>query len=146
MDTEVSEAPVVSFRPVKRQKHMRKRADESDDVPLSENAQRPISEERHIAAQESQESDDEGGSSKIRRPRKPNRMRKGGIEFSTNSSQFADKSNNMALDVQATETDVLKAKLDRFTAHSGQTVDVDRHMYVVLLLFKISHDILHDRD
>ena len=33
MDTEISEVPVVSFRPVKRQKFLRKRVDESDDVP-----------------------------------------------------------------------------------------------------------------
>ncbi|OKL55640.1 hypothetical protein UA08_09107 [Talaromyces atroroseus] len=136
MDTGLSEAPIVSFRPIKRQKHMRKRADESDDVPLSESntvaGQRPKSEEeRRNISQESQENDGpDGGVSNITRPRKPNRMRKGGIEFSTSNSQVANTNdaNNLALTVGTTEADIIKAKFDRFTAHTGQTVDVNKHM------------------
>jgi hypothetical protein len=138
MDTELSEAPIVSFRPVKRQKHMRKRADESDDVPLSANTvdeQRAKSEERHSIARESRENDgQDGGVSNILRQRKLNRMRKGGIEFSTSNSQLANTNKNLELAVGATETDVMKAKFERFTAHTGQTVDVNRHMYVLMLL------------
>jgi hypothetical protein len=136
MDTEISEAPVVSFRPVKRQKFLRKRVDESDDVPTPENAvneHRTAPRERQSDNTELQDFGNQSEVSNIMRSRKFQRMRRGGIEFSTSSSQSADKNSNLALSTETTEEEILKARLDRFTAHTGQKVDVDKHMYVPLL-------------
>lgn len=135
METEISETPVVSFRPVKRQKFLRKRVDDSDDVPTPESAvteHRTTSEERQNDNRELQDTSNQSEVSNIMRPRKVQRMRRGGIEFSTTSSQAADKNHSLTLSVEDTEADILKARLDRFTAHTGQKVDVDKHMYVVL--------------
>ncbi|EED23596.1 conserved hypothetical protein [Talaromyces stipitatus ATCC 10500] len=132
MDTEISEVPIVSFRPVKRHKFLRKRLDESDDVSTPDNA----ATEYRAASEEGQayngELQDEGNEnevlSKIMRPRKFQRMRRGGIEFSTSSAQPVEKNDSLALTAEPTEADIIKAKLDRFTAHTGQKVDVDKHM------------------
>ncbi|EEA28037.1 hypothetical protein TMatcc_003660 [Talaromyces marneffei ATCC 18224] len=131
METEISETPVVSFRPVKRQKFLRKRVDDSDDVPTPESAvteHRTTSEERQNDNRELQDTSNQSEVSNIMRPRKVQRMRRGGIEFSTTSSQAADKNHSLTLSVEDTEADILKARLDRFTAHTGQKVDVDKHM------------------
>lgn len=135
MDTEISETPVVSFRPVKRQKFLRKRVDESNDVPTPESAvteHNTTSQERPGDTTELQDVSNQSEVSNIMRPRKFQRMRRGGIEFSTSSSQSADKNNALVLSTEDTEAEILKARLDRFTAHTGQKVDVDKHMYVVL--------------
>lgn len=134
MDTEISATPVVSFRPVKRQKFLRKRVDESDDVPTPGNAvtaHNTASQERQGDIPGLQDVTNQSEVSSIMRPRKFQRMRRGGIEFSTSSSQPADKNNALALSTEDTEADILKARLDRFTAHTGQKVDVDKHMYVL---------------
>uniref|UniRef100_A0A093VLQ4 Uncharacterized protein n=1 Tax=Talaromyces marneffei PM1 TaxID=1077442 RepID=A0A093VLQ4_TALMA len=131
METEISETPVVSFRPVKRQKFLRKRVDDSDDVPTPESAvteHRTTSEERQNDNRELQDTSNQSEVSNIMRPRKVQRMRRGGIEFSTTSSQAADKNHSLTLSVEDTEADILKARLDRFTAHTGQKVDVDKHI------------------
>lgn len=135
MDTEISEAPVVSFRPVKRQKFLRKRLEQPDDVPTPDNAGTIYNTASQEIQGDNTQLQDAGTQSEIpniMRPRKFQRMRKGGIEFSTSSSQSADKNNTLALSVEDTEADILKARLDRFTAHTGQKVDVDKHMYVFL--------------
>lgn len=146
MDVDLPEVPVVSFRPVKRQKYLRKRVEESDDVPISETTvvqQRTTPEERHNNQTEGSQENEVGQDevSRITRPRRNYRMRKGGIEFSTGGSQVADKNKDLRLAVEATDTDTLEAKFDRFTAHTGQKVDVDKHMYVFMLLYKSSRDI-----
>ena len=133
MDTEISETPVVSFRPVKRQKFLRKRVDEPDDVPTPDNAvteHNTASLERQGDGPKLLDASNHSEASTIMRPRRFQRMRRGGIEFSTSSSQSADKNNSLALSTEDTEADILKARLDRFTAHTGQKVDVDKHMYV----------------
>jgi hypothetical protein len=134
MDTEISETPVVSFRPVKRQKFLRKRF-EDDDVPTPDKAVSELnttSQERQDDNAQLQDDSNQSEVPNIMRPRKFQRMRKGGIEFSTSSSQSADKNNALVLSTEDTEAEILKARLDRFTAHTGQKVDVDKHMYVLL--------------
>ena len=134
MDTEVSETPVVSFRPVKRQKFLRKRVEESDDVPTPESAVTDTEQHRRRdrAIIQSCKMLATKARCQISCDRESLSARRGGIEFSTSSSQAADKNKNMALTIEDTEADILKARLDRFTAHTGQKVDVDKHMYVVL--------------
>ncbi|PCH02739.1 Hepatocellular carcinoma-associated antigen 59 [Penicillium occitanis (nom. inval.)] len=130
MDTEISETPVVSFRPVKRQKFLRKRF-EDDDVPTPDKAVSELnttSQERQDDNAQLQDDSNQSEVPNIMRPRKFQRMRKGGIEFSTSSSQSADKNNAVVLSTEDTEAEILKARLDRFTAHTGQKVDVDKHM------------------
>ena len=127
MDTELGTAPESLFRPVKRRKFLRRRPDhEREDA--QDNAQ-GINDENSYNVHGStdttqQETDD------VVRLRRPQRTRKGGIEFSTTSRQTT---NGQAVaptqTAEETEHDTVLAMCDRFTAHTGQTVDVDKHMY-----------------
>lgn len=76
-------------------------------------------------------SDSNDDTSKVMRLQRPRRVRKGGIEFSTSRKQDLEQDSRLesALAENA-EADLVKAKFDRFTAHTGQKVDVDKHMYV----------------
>lgn len=127
MEADVAPSPVVSFRPAKRQKFMRKRPESGDmsDTMAGE----------HTAATgpetSGHNSDSNDGASKVTRFQKPRRLRKGGIEFSTSRKQDLEQDSRLesALAENA-EADQIKAKFDRFTARTGQKVDVDKHMYV----------------
>jgi hypothetical protein len=144
------------FRPVKRRKFLRKRPDSGDsDEPMqgseiapSTTLQKPNRDEdkrdeslrgkednRSMSAQE----EDTGVTfAEIMRLRKPYRGRKAGIEFSTDSSKSRsrmgggddDPASPGALISQDSEAERLRAISNRFTPHSGQKVDVDKHMYV----------------
>lgn len=131
MDVESSEPPVVSFRPAKRQKFLRKRLDSSDDVPHPGNATiEPTTEPAADRPRSHEDEDESSPVSTLARPRKFQRMRKAGVEFSTASSRPTEKNQSLVLSTEASEDDLLKAKLDRFTAHTGQQIDVDKYMYV----------------
>lgn len=92
---------------------------------------------------EEEEEEDTGSTfAEIMRLRKPYRGRKAGIEFSTDSSKSrsrmgggdGDLASAGALAAQEDiEAERLQAISNRFTPHSGQKVDVDKHMYVSFL-------------
>lgn len=142
MDTELGTAPESLFRPVKRRKFLRRRPDhEREDA--QDNAQ-GVNDENSRNFQDSadntqQETDD------VVRLRRPQRTRKGGIEFSTTSRQTTNNSQSVTpTQTEEAEDDTVLAMCDRFTAHTGQTVDVDKHMYnplppgVLALVFCLS--------
>lgn len=129
MDTEVGSNPEPLFRPVKKRKFLRRRPDHGQEdsqesTPETNDESRRNTE--NSPAHTTEETDD------VVRLRRPQRTRKGGIEFSTTSRQTT---NNGSQDVAApqnieeTEDERILAMCDRFTAHTGQTVDVDKHMY-----------------
>lgn len=132
METDGAEAPVVSFRPAKRQKHIRKRP-ESDDMSHAIAGESTTPGPEGSLQEDASDSNDE--TLKVMRLQKPRRLRKGGIEFSTSRKPDLGKDSRLesALAENA-EADLVKAKFDRFTAHTGQKVDVDKHMYVSVVL------------
>lgn len=91
--------------------------------------------------------EDEAGSTyaNIMRLRKPYRGRKAGIEFSTESSKSRSRTTGGgdgevgsagALTAQDIEAERIQAISNRFTPHSGQKVDVNKHMYVPFFLLR----------
>ena len=136
MDAEMVEEPV--FRPSKRRRFLRKRqsGDEQDDDDGSR-----ISPPQRAAVQVEDAPEDIDGHhlgdknvsvAELLRLRKSHRSRKGGIEFSTTGAKVEEGSGSTtALAVQNAAEHHLDAIVDRFVPHSGQVVDVDKHMYVV---------------
>lgn len=142
MEEDADQTPELLFRPVKRQKFLRKRADnETGDVVVG-NARGSTQDPDHqdvvraknatSASQEYDGSSEDEASNTIRL-RKPRRVRRGGIEFSTGSKQRSegDLTAHTKISAEDMEGEIIRAKFDRFTAHTGQKVDVDKHMYVL---------------
>jgi ribosome assembly protein YihI (activator of Der GTPase) len=124
MDTEPQPAPESLFRPAKRRKFLRRRPDhEQEDNDVNGDSGRDT---ESSTAQTTQETDD------VVRLRRRQRIRKGGIEFSTTGSRQTTDNDAQAVaqrSAEETEDERLRAMCDRFTVHTGQTVDVDKHMY-----------------
>lgn len=129
MDTEVESNPEPLFRPVKKRKFLRRRPDhEQEDSQESATEIKDASSRntQNPPAHTTEETDD------VVRLRRPQRTRKGGIEFSTTSRQTTNSGSQAVTappNPEETEDDRILAMCDRFTAHTGQTVDVDKHMY-----------------
>ncbi|KAG0160191.1 hypothetical protein PDIDSM_7718 [Penicillium digitatum] len=118
MDTQEDVVPTESlFRPAKKRKFMRRRPD--DETPDIEEAD---DQNGNPGASQA------WGSSNLRRPRP---IRKGGIGFSTESRLGDNQGQQVALLPAAgeSEDEKIRAMNERFTGYSGQTVDVDKHMY-----------------
>jgi hypothetical protein len=124
MDLEMG-GDATLFRPAKRRKFQRpKRANEDQDVdaPLAS----PDKEEQ------SNHTSDAPALTKILRLRKANRNRRQGIEFSTTKTVVeAEPSMSNSLTTTEPQADRLRAISDRFVGHTGQVVDVDKHMFVL---------------
>ena len=143
MDTELGTPPESLFRPVKRRKFLRRRPDHEQEE-AQDNAQ-GVNDDNgrnvHDSTENAQQETDD-----VVRLRRPQRTRKGGIEFSTTSRQTANNSQAVTptQTAEEAEDDTVLAMCDRFTAHTGQTVDVDKHMYnplppgVLALVFCLS--------
>lgn len=124
MDAETDTAITAAFRPAKRRKFTRNRR-ASDSQESQPQLMETASPEPNSGAASIHVSD-------ILRLRK-NKGRKIGIEFSntrTRSSEPPPSSTNLATDGE--DGQILKAISDRFVTHSGQIVDVDKHMFVFL--------------
>ncbi|OJJ57820.1 hypothetical protein ASPSYDRAFT_153604 [Aspergillus sydowii CBS 593.65] len=125
MDTEVEQNPEVLFRPAKRRKFQRRRPEDTGGQ------QKQASNEDIPATQSLGDDSETAQAADAFRLRRRHRSRKGGIEFSTTPRPTADQTGQASLSAP-TEEDVdnerLRAMCDRFTAHTGQTVDVDKHM------------------
>lgn len=127
MDTEVEQNPEVLFRPAKRRKFQRRRPEDTGGQ------QKTQASDEDIPASQSRGDDSETAqAADALRFRRRHRSRRGGIEFSTTPRPTADQAGQASLSAP-TEEDVdnerLRAMCDRFTVHTGQTVDVDKHMY-----------------
>ena len=120
--------PESLFRPTKRRKFIRRR---QDDAP-EDNSESTIATGTKDQSQTKQ--DEEGETlqiSDIARIRRPNPARKGGIGFSTTTRSNREGNRQSALvTAEDREKERVQAMADRFTGNSGQTVDVNRHMYV----------------
>lgn len=136
MGTEVDAAPETLFRPAKRRKFMRRRPDDNADeyrvaseaAPTSPESNQRVQAQSNLNKKETEE--EPVSTASFARLRRPHTVRKGGIGFSATSRSSKDDSRQREL---APATDVEKEKIqamcDRFTAYTGQTVDVDKHMY-----------------
>jgi hypothetical protein len=131
MDPGVSSVSGSLFRPLKKQKHIRKRVEE----PITPTTADLGTAEPEDIASRSREIEDNGGHdiSSILRLRKSHRSRKGGIEFSTAGKSTGSSEMNPGMTADDVELDTIRARFDRFTAHTGQKVDVDKHMYELML-------------
>ncbi|PLB50488.1 hypothetical protein P170DRAFT_474037 [Aspergillus steynii IBT 23096] len=134
MDTDAYPQSGTLFRPpAKRRKFLRRRADnmpeESDSMSGAGDS---LPEAPRSRSQSPRDTPRETASSAdLIRRRRLHRARRGGIEFSATSRQTTDVANQSALSSASTEeleAERIKTMCDRFTAHTGQTVDVDRHM------------------
>lgn len=120
---QVDNPPIDSlFRPAKKRKFMRRRAEqEAENIAHADPA---------LVANREDDTPDSTlpMSNSIRRPRV---ARRGGIGFSTNSRLGHEQGQQLALGPAAgdTEDDKIRAMNERFTGYTGQTEDVDRHMY-----------------
>ncbi len=143
--TEISSE--LSFRPTKRRKFYRKRADTNDDENTfapspGENTAPPpelltveelIAQNGHIPTAEAhteEEEEEETALSiaEILRQRKAAQRRKGGIDFSTTNTAAILPPPNDALIVKEDPIEQLTAVVDRFAPQTGQVADVDKHM------------------
>ncbi|PLN76512.1 hypothetical protein BDW42DRAFT_178542 [Aspergillus taichungensis] len=115
------------FRPIKKRKFLRRRPEQTEET------RSPSEDREHHAntppVESAGEAEDGVQASDVVRLRRQHRARKGGIEFSTTSR----KSTNTGSQGQMTtgeelEDERIRHMSDRFTAHTGQTVDVDKHM------------------
>src|ERR1700722_10588610 len=123
MDLEMG-GDAALFRPAKRRKFQRpKRANEDQDVnaPLTS----PDKEQ-------SNHTSDAPALTKILKLRKANRNRRQGIEVSTTKTVVeAEPSMSNSLTTTEPQADRLRAISDRFVGHTGQVVDVDKHMFAL---------------
>ncbi|GAB1195293.1 hypothetical protein APSETT444_004551 [Aspergillus pseudonomiae] len=130
MDTDTASIPETLFRPVKKRKFLRRRPEDTLDDFRIEN--RRDDRDPNLTTPQSQADNDTVHPTDLVRLRRLHRFRKGGIEFSTTSRQSADNDKRAAVSTESVEdleAQRIQAMCDRFTAHTGQTVDVDKHMY-----------------
>ncbi|KAH1585610.1 hypothetical protein KXX69_008217 [Aspergillus fumigatus] len=132
MDTDGGPSTEALFRPVKRRKFLRRREFEPEDSQEAQANANSIHDNHSSASHPPSQSNDTVLSTDLARLRRLQRARKGGIEFSNISRQSTDKTGNKAVVTTVTAEDLenekIRAMCDRFTAHTGQTVDVDKHM------------------
>lgn len=121
--------PEPLFRPVKKRKFLRRRADPDADDPKLEV---PAATGQTARTPQPSDTEDTTLAADAGRVRRPHRPRRGGIEFSASSRQVGNEPQPAAEPpAEDLESDRLRAMCDRFTGHTGQSVDVDKHMYVV---------------
>ncbi|KAL4800073.1 hepatocellular carcinoma-associated antigen 59-domain-containing protein [Aspergillus venezuelensis] len=125
MDPEADSNPEVLFRTAKRRKFQRRRHEDTG----SQQENRTSNDDN--SSQSARDESDAIQTAEALRLRRLRRSRKGGIEFSTTSRPTADQTPQISL-TAPTEEDIeserMRAMCDRFTAYTGQTVDVDKHM------------------
>ncbi|RAL05048.1 telomere length and silencing 1 family protein [Aspergillus ibericus CBS 121593] len=128
MDPEID--PATLFRPGKRRKFQRRQPESSGDE-LQSTTEDVAHNSESPTPSPWQDSPGSISASDILRSRRLHRARKGGIEFSTTSRPSAGDASQTTVSAVAAEdleNERMRAMCDRFTAHTGQTVDVDKHM------------------
>ncbi|KAE8321426.1 hepatocellular carcinoma-associated antigen 59-domain-containing protein [Aspergillus sergii] len=130
MDTNPTSNPETLFRPVKRRKFLRRRPEDTLEDFHIEN-RRDDGDSDPTTPPQSQADNDTVHPTDLARLRRLHRFRKGGIGFSTTSRQSANNDKQAIASTESAEdleAQRIQAMCDRFTVHTGQTVDVDRHM------------------
>ncbi|OGM46300.1 hypothetical protein ABOM_005358 [Aspergillus bombycis] len=130
MDTDTTSIPENLFRPVKKRKFLRRRPEGTPDDYRIENRRDNC--DSNPTTPQPQADNDIVHPTDLVRLRRLHRFRKGGIGFSTTSRQSADNDKKAVVSTESVEdleAQRIQAMCDRFTAHTGQTVDVDKHMY-----------------
>ncbi|KAI9045108.1 telomere length and silencing 1 family protein [Aspergillus affinis] len=129
METNANPQSETFFRPpAKKRKFLRRRAEDLPEDGADDSL--PVAPRSRSQSPRDTPQDATAPYDFIRR-RRLHRARKGGIEFSATSRQTTVTANQSALSSATTEeleTERIQSMCDRFTAHTGQTVDVDRHM------------------
>jgi hypothetical protein len=134
MDTEPDLVHESLFRPAKKRKFMRRRPDhETPETSDADLAPSPANQNNQSPDRLSQA--DGPITTKAAASRRLRPIRKGGIGFSTTSRLGDEQSRQLALGPASGDPDQekIQAMNERFTGYTGQTVDVDRHMYEPLL-------------
>lgn len=127
MDVDTTENSSL-FRPAKRRRFQRRR-NPTEDGDLHAEAASPDT----SAGEDGSHPLDEPAFSEILRHRRANKNRRQGIEFSTTRPTTATNATmSPSLATKEPPVDGLKAISDRFIGHTGQVVDVDKHMFVLL--------------
>lgn len=133
MDTEADPLTEPIFRPVKRRKFARRRPDDnSEDAGTTDNFTGETNEQDRAAkpSQPLHDDDRNTGTTSVVRLRRGHPARKGGIGFSATSRIGKDGGRQTSVaPVEDQEKERVRAMGDRFTGHTGQAVDVDKHMY-----------------
>lgn len=136
MQEEEDIAPEPIFRPAKRRKFIRRRQDEGDDtnpdtVTATSTPDQTVATNKDQTTTEPNDNEETTNSPNLVRLRRPNPARKGGIGFSATSrlGQEGGSRSNSVIPGDP-EKERVQAMADRFTGNSGQTVDVNKHMYV----------------
>lgn len=133
MDTEADPLTEPIFRPVKRRKFVRRRPDDNSEAAgtTDDFANESIEQDRAAPPSRSlHEDDQDAGTTSVVRLRRAHPARKGGIGFSATSRLGKDGSRQTGLvPAEDQEKERVRAMGERFTGHTGQTVDVDKHMY-----------------
>lgn len=130
MDTEFGANPEILFRAAKRRKFQRRRPENTTSQQEAQASNNDLP-----ASQTPRDDSESGPNPDALRRRRLHRSRKSGIEFSTTSrptpatSDQTNQPSQLATTEEEMESERLRARCDRFTAHTGQTVDVDKHMY-----------------
>ncbi|KKZ60048.1 hypothetical protein EMCG_05171 [[Emmonsia] crescens] len=130
------------FRPVKRRKFLRKRPETTSDEsqppqpspdPEASTHRSPAGQDGAVSETNPNEPEEmDTGITDIFRLRKALKTRRGGVEFTAAPKPAGDEYGEPLLEVgsiaQDTENMVIRGISDRFVAHTGQKVDVDKHM------------------
>jgi hypothetical protein len=122
MDAEPDAAVGTVFRPVKRRKFTRSRraSENSDSEP-----------QRDIAASPDNRGDAADASASGLLRLQKSKARKNGIMFSNTMARTSEPPPSTDIALIDPEAERFKAVSDRFVAHSGQVVDIDKHMFVL---------------
>jgi hypothetical protein len=133
MDPEPSVVHESLFRPAKKRKFLRRRPEhETPDASDADLA--PSVANHNNLSSDTQLQTDAPTATKPAASRRLRPVRKGGIGFSTTSRLGDEQSRQLALAPPSGDPDQQKVQAmnERFTGYTGQTVDVDRHMYETL--------------
>lgn len=126
MDVETAEHSPL-FRPAKRRMFQRaRRSTEDRDINVG------LASLESASREAAEHSLDEPALTEILRRRKTSKNRRQGIEFSTpKPSTASEPTMSISLTTIEPQVDRVQAISDRFVGHTGQVVDVDKHMFVL---------------
>lgn len=118
------------FRPAKRRKFLRQHATRDGEDEQDRSQVEPPAEEGPAT---NETTANEPSISSMLRLRRQQKSRGGGVHFSNSRStaSMEDVVDSAALVLAEPPPENLKGIADRFVGHSGQVVDVDRHMCVL---------------
>ncbi|KAJ5653575.1 hypothetical protein N7490_000578 [Penicillium lividum] len=125
---EADTAPETLFRPSKRRKFIPRRTNDTDSVEVATPSR---NDNQTPEALSTGDEDQTAQPTNVVRLRRSHPARKGGIGFSA-TSRSKNGNRQTALASEESEADRIQAMADRFTTYTGQSEDVDKHMYDAL--------------